>query len=468
MKFNRSLWPKTMAARIVLLLLVGLGLSHVISLSVYNFDREEIVNLIGRAQLTERITTITGIIKNAPPEEREKIISFANSSTFQLEWGTTSTVKNNDPLVAKRFSAALSELTSFDSRMPILAETVSGEDSIWRHLSGKSTEKHISITDHFEHIVNEIRTGALIRVSIEIGDNSWLNYQAPDVEATMPWSIRFVLSIAVMMIATAIFSAWAAHYLTDPLKKLSIAAEDLGRSVTARPIPEKGPLEVIQSVRVFNKMQARIYRFVEDRTQMIAAIAHDLRTPLMRMQLRSELLDDNELKRKFSEDIDEMNQIVTATLSFASEDAGRKKNDRFDIVKLISDVVVDLSTLGFSISWVPPDPISLEGQKDLLRRALSNLIENAAKYGEWASIHIQIADGKLIITIDDDGPGIAPENIKDVFKPFFRLEGSRSRETGGTGLGLSIARSAFRSHGGDVTIRNRAEGGLRVEAYLPF
>jgi signal transduction histidine kinase len=201
---------------------------------------------------------------------------------------------------------------------------------------------------------------------------------------------------------------------------------------------------------------------------MIAAIAHDLRTPLMRMQLRSELLDDNELKRKFSEDIDEMNQIVTATLSFASEDAGRKKNDRFDIVKLISDVVVDLSTLGFSISWVPPDPISLEGQKDLLRRALSNLIENAAKYGEWASIHIQIADGKLIITIDDDGPGIAPENIKDVFKPFFRLEGSRSRETGGTGLGLSIARSAFRSHGGDVTIRNRAEGGLRVEAYLPF
>ena len=468
MKFNRSLWPKTMAARIVLLLLIGLGLSHVISLSVYNFDRAEIINLIGRAQLIEHITTITGIIKNAPPEERKKIISFANSSTFRLDLGAASIVKNNDPSIANRFSAALAELNSPDSRMPILAETVSGEDSIWRHLSGKSTEKHNFITDHFEHIVNEMRTGALIRVSIEIGNNSWLNYEAPDVEATMPWSIRFVLSIAVMMIATAIFSAWAAHYLTDPLKKLSIAADDLGRSATARPIPEKGPLEVIQSVRVFNKMQARIYRFVEDRTQMIAAIAHDLRTPLMRMQLRSELLDDNELKSKFNEDIDEMNKIVTATLTFASEDAAGKKNERFDVVKLISDVVSKLSTLGLSISWFPPESINFEGQKDLLRRALSNLIENATNYGEQASIHVRIADGKLIITIDDDGPGIAPENIRDVFKPFFRLEGSRSRETGGTGLGLSIARSAFRSHGGDVTIRNRAEGGLRVEAYLPF
>ncbi|MCF8467917.1 MAG: HAMP domain-containing protein [Sneathiella sp.] len=314
-----------MAARIVLLLIIGLGLSHAFSLSVYNFDRGEIVSLIGKAQLMERIATITGIVKNASSEDKRKIVGLVNSSNFRLGLDNTSTVENNNSLEAERISNALAKQNSFDTRMPIHTETVSGEKSIWKHLSGQSTEKHISITDHFEHIVHEIRTGALIRVSIRIGDNIWLNYEAPDVEATMPWSIRFVLSIAMMMIAIAIISAWAAHYLTDPLKKLSIAAEDLGRNITAKPIPEKGPLEVRQSIRVFNKMQARIYRFVDDRTQMVAAIAHDLRTPLMRMQLRSELLDDNELKNKFSKDIDEMNQIVTATLSFASEDATRKK-----------------------------------------------------------------------------------------------------------------------------------------------
>ena len=468
MIFNRSLWPKTMAARLVLLLLIGLGLSHAISLSVYNFDREEIVSLIGKAQLMERIATITGIVKNASPEDKRKIVNLVNSSNFRLGLNNTSTVKNNNSRDAERISSTLATRNSFETRMPILTETISGEESIWKHLSGQSTEKHISFIDHFEHIVHEIQTGGLIRVSIKIGDKLWLNYEAPDVEATMPWSIRFVLSIAMMMIAIAIISAWAAHYLTDPLKKLSIAAEDLGRSITAKPLLENGPLEVRQSIRVFNKMQARIYRFVGDRTQMIAAIAHDLRTPLMRMQLRSELLDDNELKNKFIKDIDEMNQIVTATLSFASEDAIRKKNEQFDLVKLISDVVTDLDTIGFSIIWVPPGPISFDGNRGLLRRALSNLIENAAKYGERASVHVEATIKKIIITIDDDGPGIALENMEEVFKPFFRMESSRNRETGGTGLGLSIARSAFHSHGGDVTIRNRAEGGLRVEAYLPL
>ncbi len=468
MTFNRSLWPKTLAARIVLLLVIGLGLSHAISLSVYDVDRGEIVNLIGRAQMIERIGTITSLVANTPPQYQKKIIDLANSSILRIALDKSSNVKNNDLEKAKFFSNALIEQIGVDEKMPVLTETIYGEESIWRHLTGKSIVTHISAADHFEHILNEVGTGALIRISIQMEDGLWLNFEVPDLKATMPWTIRFVLSIAMMMIAILVLSAWAAHYLTHPLKQLNIAANDLGRRVSAQPIPEKGPLEVRQSIRVFNKMQERIYRFVNDRTQMIAAIAHDLRTPLMRMQLRSELLEDEELRDKFNKDIDDMNHIVSTTLSFSSEEAIQKKHVPLDIVGLVSEVVHDLGEVGLSISWIAPGPNFLKGDRGSLRRAFTNVIENAAKYGEHAAVSLSIEETQLVFAIEDNGPGILVDDLEDVFKPFFRLESSRNRETGGTGLGLSIARSVFRSHGGDVTLRNRTEGGLKVAIFLPL
>lgn len=467
MIFNRSLWPRTLAARFVMLLLIGLSLSHAISLSVYNYDRGEIINLIGKAQLTERIATTASLILNASPQDKEKIVRFANMPNFRVALAKKSNVELNDTVAAENFVRAFVEQNSFETRTAVLAEIVYGDRSIWRHLTGQSVATHISISDHFEHIVNEVRTGALVRVSIKIADELWLNFEAPDFEATMPWSIRFVLSIAMMMIATVLLSIWGIHYLTYPLHQLNIAADRLGRGVTLRPMPEVGPLEVRQSAQIFNRMQANIVRFVDDRTKMIAAIAHDLRTPLMRMQLRSELLDDTELRSSFNKDIEEMNKIVTATLSFSIEENIRKSNVQFDLTKLISDLVQDLQSIGLSAELSSTKSLIVNGDPGSLRRALTNLIENAAVYGDHALISLKKEGDRIRVIIEDNGPGIPKEDLDNVFKPFYRMEGSRNRETGGTGLGLAIARSVFRHHGGDIIIKNRAEGGLRVEAFLP-
>ncbi len=467
MTFNRSLWPRTLAARFVMLLLIGLSLSHAISLSVYNFDRGEIINLIGKAQLTERITTIASLILDASPEDQEKIVHFANVPNFRVSLAKNSNVELNDTVAAENFVSVFEEQNSFTTRPLVLAEIVYGDRSIWRHLTGQSVATHISITDHFEHIVNEVRTGALVRVSIKIADELWLNFEAPDFEATMPWSIRFVLSIAMMMIATVLLSIWGIHYLTYPLQQLNIAADRLGRGVTTRPMAEVGPLEVRQSAKIFNKMQANIIRFVEDRTKMIAAIAHDLRTPLMRMQLRSELLDDIELRNSFNNDIEEMNKIVTATLSFSTEENIRKENVQFDLTKLTADVVQDLQSIGLSAELHSTESLLVNGDPSSLRRALTNLIENAAVYGDYALISLSKDVDRYRVVIEDNGPGIPKEDLENVFKPFYRIDGSRNRETGGTGLGLAIARSVFRHHGGDIIIENKAGGGLKVEAILP-
>jgi signal transduction histidine kinase len=319
---------------------------------------------------------------------------------------------------------------------------------------------------HQDHMSGE--PDEVLLVSVRLKDGSWLNFAAPiDVSAPF-WSFRAVLSMAVMLLAVVILAAIIVRRMTEPLATFAQAAERLGTNVNAPPIPERGPAEVRLAVRAFNDMQARVGRFVADRTQMLAAISHDLGTPITRLRLRAEFVEDEEQRRKMLADLEAMEKMVASALAFARDDTAREPHVMVDLGSLLQRVCDDIADAGYEVNLdVGNHTLPYGCRPAALRRALTNLVDNAVKYGHRARVALREDDGAVVITIDDDGPGIPEDRKEDAFKPFQRLETSRSVETGGTGLGLTVARTIIRAHGGDVALSNRSEGGLRAEIRLP-
>jgi signal transduction histidine kinase len=258
-----------------------------------------------------------------------------------------------------------------------------------------------------------------------------------------------------------------------PLGALAVAAERLGTDIAAPPIAEKGPREVRLALHAFNEMQGRLQRVVHDRTQMLAAISHDLRTPITRMKLRAELVEDLEQRAKMIADLDEMEAMVAATLSFARDDPAREPLIRLDLAALLQSLCADAVACGAEVRYEGPARLVFTGRATALKRAFANLIDNAVKYGGACRVTAMEAatatekNGVVVVTVEDDGPGIPETERERVFEPFYRIETSRSRATGGVGLGLSVVRGAVRAHGGDITLANRPEGGLRATVTLP-
>ncbi len=318
---------------------------------------------------------------------------------------------------------------------------------------------------------------ALFRVSIKGGErlnevtqrkeDVWFNARvllnvAEPQGQYLPFMWLTAFSIIIGLIAF-----WGVRGSTAPLSVFASAAERLGVDVNAAPLPERGPSEVRRAAHAFNNMQTRIKRFIQDRTQMLAAISHDLRTPITRLRLRAEFIDDDAQRKKMLIDLDEMEAMISATLTFARDDAANEPATHVDGAAIIASLCGDQVATGRSVTYSGPDSFDLVARPLALKRAISNFIDNAVKYGKSASVSLAPAQNELTICIDDDGPGIPPSERERVFAPFIRLESSRSRETGGTGLGLTIARNAIRSMGGDVELLNRPQGGLRVKVTLP-
>jgi len=216
-----------------------------------------------------------------------------------------------------------------------------------------------------------------------------------------------------------------------------------------------------------NEMQGRIRRFVEDRTRMLAAISHDLRTMLTRLSLRAEYIDDPEQRAKALKDLAEMEEMLAATLAFARDDAKAEARTPVDLAALLADLADDLAEAGHKAAYAGPRACTVHARPTALRRAFTNVLNNAVAYGGAAEVALTEGDGAVRVTVSDRGPGI-PDPLKEqVFAPFYRVETSRSRETGGTGLGLSVALDIVRAHGGDIALSDREGGGLVVTVTLP-
>jgi two-component system OmpR family sensor kinase len=281
------------------------------------------------------------------------------------------------------------------------------------------------------------------------------------------WQQRILLILALSVLAVSPLAWLFARRLSGPISAFADAAERLGRDPRAPPLDLSGSAEVLAASNAFNMMQARLRRYVEDRTTMIGAIAHDLRTPLTRLRFRIEAAPDD-IRGKLAADIDQMEAMISAALAFVRDTTRPAERTRLELASLLESVIDEVAETGGAAMVERGDKIVIDGDPLALKRLVANLVENAIKYGGSARGRVYAEGDQAVIEIDDDGPGIPLPELDRVFEPFFRGEPSRNRETGGIGLGLAVVRSLARAHGGDVVLINRPEGGLRARVSLPL
>ncbi len=282
-----------------------------------------------------------------------------------------------------------------------------------------------------------------------------------------PTLFDWIIVLSAVLLCLFMIGYVISRQLIAPLRQLSQGARRFSADIHTVALPVTGPEEVRQAAQSFNKMQERIQRFVEERMQLVAAISHDLRTPLTRLRLRVELISDEQQKNKALNDIDDMSAMIQSTLSFIREDSAKESAVKTDVATLIRSICDDTSDIFGPARYTGPDYCVLVCRPIAIKRAITNLIENAVKYGSRAEVELIEQNNEIKITILDQGPGIPEAELKNVFIPFYRVEKSRNRGTGGVGLGLSVARTLIQAHCGSIKLKNKFKNGLFIEISLP-
>lgn len=305
-----------------------------------------------------------------------------------------------------------------------------------------------------------------IRLALHLKDGAWLMIGPSDAGLTSLHYLRNILGLVGTLFFVAAFSIWMARSIVSPLTSLAAAAERLGRERETTPISGMKLPELTAIADTFNEMQARLKKFVDERMQMLAAISHDLRTPLTRLRLYAESVPNKGQRTQILSDISDMETMVSTSLAFMSDDIHREAYGVVDVASLIISQCDNFVDAGRKVTYKGPDHAHLSCRPVALRRAFSNIIDNGCKYGGEVCVSLSDKVTSLVIDIRDNGPGIPADQTERAFAPFQRLEASRNRETGGTGLGLTIARDVVLGHGGDIQLIND-EKGFVVRVQLP-
>lgn len=462
---NRFL-PKSLFGQTLLVLTAGLIVSLLVGSWIYTLDREEAVRAVGGFAAAQRIANSTRLVQEAPGEWRERIVAGLSDQGLRVSLSAAPpafTPNDDDLPIARAIKDFLvDQLALAPARQPRVSASP-GDSGLggWHPMMGRGPIMHgMGGFGGFGGFRD-------LQVAVPLPDGQWLSFVTALPESGSAFSRQFLLSMGIMALVILAVSVWAVRRVTAPLASLSAAAERLGNDLNAPPIPETGTIETQQASHAFNTMQTRLRGLIENRTRMLAAISHDLRTPLTLLRLRAESVGDPQERDKMLASIAEMNSMIGATLQFARDEAKAEPRRRTDLTALLTSVVDDLADAGFPVALAPSHSVIYECQPGALKRALINLLDNAVKYGKQARVAVRSTPQSIEITIDDEGPGIPKEELARVLQPFYRIEGSRSRETGGIGLGLAIAQSVIEAHGGKLTLSNRPPGGLRASVSLP-
>jgi signal transduction histidine kinase len=459
--------PNSLFGQTLLVLLAGLVISQAAGWWIYTLDREQAVRATGGLAAAQRITNLTRIVQEAPPEWRERILPALSDQAFRvslLSRRPAISVNDEDSIAAQVIKEFLAEqLTLGSGQQPLVSVSTSASPPFaGPHPMGRGPMMHGF------GAIGGFGVFRDLQVAVPLSDGHWLSIATALPETGPGFSRQFLISMAIMAIIILIVSVWAVQRMTAPLASLSTAAERLGNDLNAPRIPETGTIETRQASRAFNAMQTRLRSLIENRTRMLAAISHDLRTPLTLLRLRTENVENAVERDKMLATIAEMDSMVSATLQFARDEAKTELRRPTDVAALVQSVVDDMADAGLPVTMDSASSVVFECRPDTLKRAIRNLIDNAVKYGKSAKVAIYPKPNLIEITIDDEGPGISEQELTRVFQPFYRVEASRNSETGGIGLGLAIALSIIQAHGGDIKLVNRSQGGLRATIVLPL
>ena len=444
------LLPRSLFARMVLVLLAGLVVAQLASLAVHWRERGEFMTLASGLRSAERIADIVKLLDTSAPAERARILRVLDSQRLRIALDAPPPASPPSAELAEQAEQFAAELKRALGDGYALA--ISATEPPPRGTPGAGSRRF---------------GGPALVAQVTLHDGARITFSARQPAETAGLPQRLLTSLAVLLAAVIAVTLIAVRWVTRPLKTLAAAAQDLGEDINRPPLDEGGPIEVSRAAHAFNTMQRRLAQFIADRSQIFAAMSHDLKTPITRLRLRAEMLEDAGLRAKFERDLQEMEDMVGAALDFMRGVERAEPAQPIDVMALVESVQADARETGGDVTVEGTAHAPYGGHAATLKRLLANLVDNALKYGRRATIIVDDSPAQLVIRVRDQGPGIPEGELERVFEPFQRLEVSRNRATGGSGLGLTIARNIARAHGGTLELANRAAGGLEAVLTLP-
>jgi len=430
-------WPRSLFGRVALILFLGLAAAHALTFWLVLQERGQASLRMMISYLAKDIATSVAILDRVPAGERVLWLGRIERPNYRYVLGAPAAGAPIDSPVARQVTGAVAAALGPGYEISATRPTDTADPT-------------------------------LLRVNLRLADGTPLAIaMSPPSLAISPW-VAAVLWVQLSLLAVV---TWIAVRLaTRPLAQLAKAADELGAEFNGKALAEDGPIEVSRAAVAFNLMQRRIGDHVAERLRMLAAISHDLQTPITRMRLRADLLESPALRDKFHADLDAMQMLVQEGIAFArSTHAITESVCRVDLNALLDSLVCDYVDAGERLRLVGHIEHSIVTRPHALRRVIANLVDNALKFGRDAEIHIDAAAKDCVsIAVRDHGPGIPPTELSAVLQPFYRLESSRNRDTGGAGLGLAIAHQLARALSGSLTLANRAGGGLEARLLLPL
>ncbi len=461
----KRLFPQSIAGRLIALLLCAIVVAQIATGLLFYRERREVLSLLNREFLVGRIVAMVHLVEGSPFELHDSLVATASTRRLrfwisdesfidangtigrkaqQLRLGLGNALAPSQRTVRIDLSARKSEVRKHHDRWSRGGERRKRKNWRWR---GGGTNG--------------------LYLSVQLASGRWLNLYADAHAHRFPLRGPWLFSLLLMALAITVIVIVMIRRITKPMKNLADAADRLGRGETVAPLAVSGPREIQRTNHAFNEMRERLVRFVDGRTRTLAAISHDLRTPITSLRLRAEFVDDEETRNKIIETLDEMQRMVEATLAFAREESAEEETQSVDIGELVKSICREFDEIGHELTCTISSTIEGRCRPTALKRAIRNLTENAVTYGKRATLSADREGNDAVISIVDEGPGIPADKTEDVFEPFARLETSRNRNTGGVGLGLSIARSIVRNHGGEISLKNLEQGGLEVIVRFP-
>ncbi|WP_202812133.1 ATP-binding protein [Sulfuricella sp. T08] len=451
--------PQSLFSRMVLILLGGLILVQSISVVFHLRERDRLLFRSNSMESAQRIADTLRLLNSLPPADRHKFVAALNSPTLRISLVTPpSSQPRQSPDGANQAASFGMMLRDLLGENPPIAVTVS-------EMEWPARQHEVNAPYRAESIHPRQKTAFTVETHLQ--DGTTVSLDALPTGQAFPLPPRLLLNLLILLAAVIVLSLLAVRLATRPLNTLASAAEKLGNDINSPPLLETGPTEVRRAAHAFNTMQSRLASYIQERTRILAAMSHDLKTPITRLRLRAELLEDDELRVKFAKDLEEMESMVAATLDFMRGVDNPEPLQPMDIMALLESLQADAAEIGHEVRLQGIAAQPYPCKPTALKRCLSNLIDNAIKYGKSATVIVNDDDKQLQIHILDHGQGIPEAELERVFEPFYRLENSRSRDTGGTGLGLGIARNIAQMHGGELVLKNKAGGGLEVILTLP-
>lgn len=434
-------------------------------------DRGDVARRLLRGPTLDRMAAVQGLAERLPDGELDALLTAVSGPTLTV-WRAAS------PPRAGADDEAEDEVRGRSGARP----TRSGDlvQRLRAHDSGRFRDREIRVlvTDR-PGIERPDRAGRhgpppellpsrrKMEIAVAQPGGFWLIYSVPAELVSLRWLWRTVLTAIVLLVLFALGAWWISRWTTRPLAALAGAADRLARDGRGEPVPETGAPEMRRVAAAFNRMQARLTQLLAERTRILGAIAHDVRTALTRLRLRLELIEDETQRRKAEADLAAVDTMLAEALAYARDLAAAEPLGDVDLVSLVRSAVDDLADAGKNATLSAPPRLVQRGRPVALRRAVDNLLQNAVAYGDAAEVTLEAGRDGAVLRVADRGPGIPDDQKEAVFEPFFRIERSRSRATGGSGLGLAVARSIIRAHGGELRLEDRPGGGLVAVATLP-